>query len=596
MRILFLAHAFNSLTQRLYVELSRLGHEVSIELDVNDRVSEEAVALYRPEVIVAPYLRRAIPESIWRRHVCLVVHPGVVGDRGPSALDWAILEGEAEWGVTVLQATGGMDAGPVWASAGFAMREARKSSLYRNEVTEAAVTAMKLALERFAGGTFRPEPPGAHARGRARPPVRQADRAIGWDRDDTATVLRKLNASDGHPGVLDTLLGERWYLFGGEREPVLRGTVPGEMIARRGGAILRATTDGAVWITHLKAHGDAASALKLPATTALGDRIANVPASDAGPLLAPRGAGHRDIAYEERGGVGYLYFDFYNGAMSSEDCARLQAAYLEAIRRPVGVLVLMGGADFWSNGIHLNLIEHAASAADESWRNINAMDDLAHAIVTTRTQITLSALRGNAGAGGVFLALAADRVIARDGAILNPHYKGMGNLYGSEYWTYLLPRRVGWARAHALTQNRLPLDARGAAEAGLVDEALPGTLEEFENAVASAAEALAARPDFDALLAEKNARRDRDEAAKPLAAYRAEELARMQLNFYGFDPSYHVARHRFVHKAPHSWTPRHLALHRRLGWRAPEETRKRSHEQGGIPPRISPDEQGASPL
>jgi putative two-component system hydrogenase maturation factor HypX/HoxX len=31
----------------------------------------------------------------------------------------------------------------------------------------------------------------------------------------------------------------------------------------------------------------------------------------------------------------------------------------------------------------------------------------------------------------------------RDGVMLNPHYKNMGNLYGSEYWTYLLPRRVG---------------------------------------------------------------------------------------------------------------------------------------------------------
>jgi putative two-component system hydrogenase maturation factor HypX/HoxX len=49
---------------------------------------------------------------------------------------------------------------------------------------------------------------------------------------------------------------------------------------------------------------------------------------------------------------------------------------------------------------------------------------------------------------------------------------------------------------------------------------------------------------------------------KPLAAYRADELARMHRNFYGFDPSYHVARHHFVHRKPHAWTPRHLALHR----------------------------------
>jgi len=44
----------------------------------------------------------------------------------------------------------------------------------------------------------------------------------------------------------------------------------------------------------------------------------------------------------------------------------------------------------------------------------------------------------------------------------------------------------------------------------------------------------------------------------------------MRRNFYGFDPSYHVARHHFVRKSLASWTPRHLARHRDLGWTVPE--------------------------
>ena len=123
-RILLLTHSFNGLAQRLFAELVDDGHEVSVEFDIADSVSEEAVALFAPDVIVAPFLKRAVPESIWRRHLTLIVHPGIVGDRGPSALDWAIQEGEAEggerrWGVTVLQAEAEMDAGPVWASREF---------------------------------------------------------------------------------------------------------------------------------------------------------------------------------------------------------------------------------------------------------------------------------------------------------------------------------------------------------------------------------------------------------------------------------------------------------------------------------------------
>ena len=57
-------------------------------------------------------------------------------------------------------------------------------------------------------------------------------------------------------------------------------------------------------------------------------------------------------------------------------------------------------------------------------------------------------------------------------------------------------------------------------------------------------------------------RRDADEAAKPLSEYRRAELARMKRNFYGFDPSYHVARYNFVHKICKSRTPVTLARHR----------------------------------
>ena len=83
------------------------------------------------------------------------------------------------------------------------------------------------------------------------------------------------------------------------------------------------------------------------------------------------------------------------------------------------------------------------------------------------------------------------------------------------------------------------------------------------------------RPDINALLARckqlaaKAARRAADEAVKPLAVYRAAELAEMRRNFYGFDPSYHVARYHFVSRSPHSWTPRHLARHRDLDWKVP---------------------------
>lgn len=557
MRILLLVHSFNSLSQRLYLELTGHGHEVSLEFDVNDAVTEEAVSLCRPELIIAPYLKRAIPESIWRHHVCLVVHPGIKGDRGPSALDWAILDGAAEWGVTVLQANAEMDGGDVWAEVRFPVGRAKKSSVYRNEVTRAAVEAVLAAVAKFRQGDYAGKPLDFRELGEARgwrPLMGQEGRAIDWLRDDTATVLRKIHASDGFPGVLDEMGGIPCYLYDAHDESALRGD-PGSLVARHGGALCRATRDGAVWIGHVKPKGGEPAAIKLPAAMVLQDRIADLP--------EVKPSTWREIRYEEKNSVGYLSFDFYNGAMGTIQCEALQAAFLEACSRDTRAVVLLGGEDFWSNGIHLNLIEAAESPADESWRNINAMNDLARAILTTRDKFTIAALRGNAGAGGAFLALAADQIFARSSAVLNPHYKAMGNLYGSEYWTYLLPRRVGAERAFQITDNRLPLGAQQAKVMGLIDACHDGTAAEFRQWLESEAEALVHAPDYAESLAKKCRQRDRDEAEKPLSAYREEELAHLKMNFYGFDPSYHVARYNFVFKVPHSRTPRHLAMHRK---------------------------------
>jgi putative two-component system protein, hydrogenase maturation factor HypX/HoxX len=571
MRILFLTHSFNSLAQRLHVELAARGHQLSVELDINDAATTSAVALFRPHLVVAPFLKRAIPECIWSRHVCLVVHPGIRGDRGPSALDWAILEGEERWGVTVLQAEREMDAGAVWAWREFPLRQAPKSSLYRFEVTEAAVAAVLEAVERFAAGTFVPEridPAGAGTTGRWRDAVRPSDRAVDWLRDHTATVLRKIRSADGHPGIVDEIAGQHVRLFDAHPEGRLAGR-PGTLLARREGAVCRATVDGAVWIGRLRRIG--ASGLKLPAVQVLGDVAAALPESNLPCELEVNYPTYREIRYEESGDVGFLHFDFHNGAMGTDQCRRLLAAWRHASAQPTRVIVLVGGRDFWSNGLHLNLIEAAPSPADESWKNINAMDDLAEAIVRTEGQLTIAALGANAGAGGVFLALAADRVIAREGVVLNPHYKNMGNLFGSELWTYLLPRRVGREGVAAVMAHRLPMAAREALAMGVIDELGPGDPAAFRRAVASMAAQLAARWDFDALLARKRHGRAEDEAVKPLARYREEELERMKLNFYGFDPSYHVARYRFVHRTPHAWTPLYLAAHRRLGWQVPAD-------------------------
>ena len=555
MRILLLCHAFNSLSQRVHAELRAAGHEVSVELDISDEVTAEALELFQPDAVVAPFLKRKIPEAVFAAVPCLIVHPGPPGDRGPAALDWAVLEGEDEWGVSIIQATAELDGGPVLASRRFAMRPGRKSSLYRLEVTEAAVAALFEALEKTQRGESGDPPPP----GRWRDPVPASVRRIDWARDNSATVLNKIRSADGFPGVPDDIAGREVRLFNAWAEPELKGDA-GTLLARCHGAVCRATVDGAVWIGHLQQAGE--RPFKRRATAVLGETVSELPEL---PLDSDPENGRGPIRYREIGAVGILDFDFYNGAMSSEDCRALLAAYQQATRRPTRVIVLAGGADFWSNGMDLNAIEAADSPPDESWDNIRAIDEIAEAVIRTTSHLTVSAIGGNAAAGGVFLALAADEVWARAGVVLNPHYKNMGNLYGSEYWTYLLPKRVGKAGVEAVMGHRLPMLAAEAERLHLIDRVGPGNRDDFDRFVVAEAQSLA-EADFDARLKIKSARRAQDEAERPLHAYRDAELERMRMNFFGFDPSYHVARFRLVRRSPHAWTPLYLAHHRaRLG-------------------------------
>jgi putative two-component system hydrogenase maturation factor HypX/HoxX len=555
LRILLIATAFNSLSQRLHAELAQEGHELAVVLAAcGESELREAVfgVGYRPgeakplyDLCIAPMLTSAIPAEVWQAVPCLVVHPGPPGDRGPSALDWALHDRVERWGVTVLQAVAEMDAGPVWAHCSFRVGPGlAKGELYRGELSDAASSAVHEAVRRFALGE-RPKPVRPAP---ARPFFPQRLRAIDWAGDPAERVTALLRAADSSPGVLDVLDGEEFYLYGATPEYALRGR-PGTLLATRAGAVCRATVDGAVWFSHAKPRRRPGGppGIKLPAALALAGRVAHLPECPGSP----------EIGYRERGEVGMLGFRFPGGAMSTEQCRRLLRAYRHALARPTRVLVLGGQRDFFSNGIHLGVIDAAPNPAAESWANLVAIDDLVEAVLRTTDRLVVAALGGNAAAGGLVLGQAADEVWVQEGVVLNPHYRLMG-LYGSEYWTYLLPRRIGAGETERLMDAALPVGSARALRLGLADRLLGTSPEQFREAVWAAAFELAASPGLEARIAAKARRLERDEARRALADYRRDELDRMRAIFDDPHAPYHALRSAFVRKAVPERTPEHL--------------------------------------
>ena len=372
MKILLVSSAFSGLTQRFYTELDDAGYIVSVELHLGDIPQlVKGVELFKPDLILCPFLTRKLPAEIYENYKCLIVHPGIEGDRGASSLDWAIQNGEAEWGMTLLEAQEEMDMGDIWAARTFPMRNTTKSSLFNREVTQAAVECLWEALTYFDAPDFKPRPldyKNPEVKGRLQATMKQQDRAIDWKKDKTDDILRRIRAADGSPGVLDEIYGQPVFLYNVHKEEHLKGKA-GQIIATANHAICRATVDGAVWIGHLKPKlPSGEKGVKLPAAFVLKDYLPT--AYNAGKKfsgLFSRSVQTIDIDYTREGRklpcqevwyqldnrVAYVHSAFHNGGMSTDQCRLLLSVFRHVATLDIDVIVLMGGEDTWSNGISL---------------------------------------------------------------------------------------------------------------------------------------------------------------------------------------------------------------------------------------------------
>jgi putative two-component system hydrogenase maturation factor HypX/HoxX len=549
MRVLLLVTAFNSLTQAVFSRLRERGDTVAVAYAIGEGQMLSEIEAFAPEMILSPYLKRYLPPSIYEAYPTYVFHPGPRGDRGALSLEYALLTPDQPWGVVILRANAQYDGGDIYAQAPVAVGERTKASLYRQAITRAALEALESFLSPHPPAPLPQQMHPLHA------PLSTQWKRIDWAHDTTRTILRKIRLHDSQPGIADTILGVECRLFGAHEEARFeafesmhdsRDLPPKTLLAKRDGAICLRTIDGAIWVSHLMEPDQ----FKLPATYVLKRRLQGVK-EERLPLIFDRSyATFHEVWATHQDGVAYLHFEFHNGAMSAAQCVRLKYA-VEYLRGECDVLVLMGGEDFFSNGIHLNLLEDSQKQGEDGWENINAMNDLIRAVLTAEEVTTIAAFGRNAGAGGVFLGLACDHVVAREGVVLNPHYRTLG-LSGSEYHTWSLPRRVGKTRATQILEACLPLSAAEAESIGLIDAVLPDA-------------------DYDAALHvfavahnDEDTRWDKAERIEQefdaMEACREQELAIMHPEFWDAQSPFHPLRQAFVYKACPIQTPGRLRV------------------------------------
>jgi len=545
MRVTLLITTFNSISQAYYTYLKDRGFLVDVVYAICDKQMIKEVFEFAPDVVICPFLKKFVPAEIFTKIATYILHPGIIGDKGAYSLDNAIREDKKEWGVVILRANGEFDGGDIYADVNFSMRDTYKASLYRVEVFEASLKALEILLANLKDRDFTPK---KQLQTYKHLQLTQLHRKIDWQTDTTKTILKKIYMSDSYPGVLDEILGIECYLYGVWVEDKLRGRQPKEILAKRDGAICISTVDGAIWITHLKE----IKGFKLPATYVLKDRLKGIK-EDRLPLIFDKSyKTFYEISCDMVGEVAYLYFNFHNGAFRAEQCIRLKYAF-EYLKESAKVIVLMGGDDFFSNGINLNILEDSQKNGEDGWSNINAINDLVKTIIFADNVITVASLSKNAGAGGVFLATACDYVVGQRGRVLNPHYKTLG-LSGSEYHTYSLTKRVGLEKAKELLEECLPISIDEAFNIKLIDKVFE--VKNYKQELEYFVDGLLDDEVYDEFLWIKE--EFLEENAEFINSCKEDELKNMYPEFWDKTSLFHTLRYEFVYKICPTATPNRL--------------------------------------
>ena len=546
MKILLIISSFNSLSQSVYCKLQELEHKVFIKFAISKELMIEAVEEINPDIVFCPFLKQFIPNEIFENYPTFVLHPGIIGDRGHNSLDNAINDEVKQWGVVILKANEVLDGGDIYAQSNFIMREeSSKASIYRNEVTQSTLKALEQFLQNYQNKDFIPT---KQILNPIHKNLSQENRKINWQKDNTKQILKKINMSDSTPGVKDEILGVECYLFSAFIEDTLRGETK-EILAKRDGAICIGTIDGAIWISQIQE----LDSFKLPATYVLKDKIKGIEEKRIPLVIEDERKSFYELRVQRKDEIAYLYFNFYNGAMTSTQCIKLKYA-IEYLKEECKVLVLMGADDFFSNGIHLNILEDSKKQGEDGWSNINAMNEAVKAVLLCDEIITVASFNKNSGAGGVFLGLACDYAISSENTIFNPHYKTLG-LSGSEYHTFILPKRVGQTKSKELLENCLPINANYAKKINMIDEVYP--FEDYQEKLEIFCENLLKNEDtFEEFIDRK---KDFLEQELPLMEEcKEKELQIMYDEFWEKSSSFHTLRYDFVHKIKPKNTPKRL--------------------------------------
>jgi methionyl-tRNA formyltransferase len=232
-------------------EAEALGLEVRTPVTLRrDKAAQDAFAALDLDAAVVAAYGLLLPEPMLTapRRGCLNIHASLLPRwRGAAPIQAAILAGDAETGVTIMQMDAGLDTGPMLLRQAVPITGATTASVLHDELSSMGATLVLRALAENP-----PPVPQAAEGATYAPKLTRDDGRLDWTQPADA-LARRVRALNPWPGTFTTLGGEPIKVLAATEGP--GAGAPGTVLDA---ALLVATGAGALRLTRVQAPGRSA--------------------------------------------------------------------------------------------------------------------------------------------------------------------------------------------------------------------------------------------------------------------------------------------------------------------------------------------------
>jgi methionyl-tRNA formyltransferase len=214
----------------------------------------ETLAKWKPDIIAVAAFGRILPAAILSLppHGCINVHASLLPKyRGAGPIQWAIINGETETGITTMLMDEGMDTGAILLQEAITITPVDTPDTLSPRLAELGGKLLVETLVRLKAGTLVPQPQDASLATLA-PLLNKDDGVIDWALP-ALVLANRIRGLSPWPGAYTTRAGgDRWTIWRALALPNTVTNPPGTVVAVSTKAIHIATGAGILAVTELQ--------------------------------------------------------------------------------------------------------------------------------------------------------------------------------------------------------------------------------------------------------------------------------------------------------------------------------------------------------